>query len=128
MNTLNAKKLIIIFVHAFIGWAFCGALIGIGRSITSMENTLIIHAIGVPLGIAVISFIYFTKFHYTTPLFIAIIFVAFPLFMDIFVVALLVEKSFAMFASPLGTWIPLALIFFQPISPDYTSKKLLCKE
>ncbi len=30
---------------------------------------------------------------------------------DFFVVALLINKSLAMFASPLGTWIPFALIF-----------------
>jgi len=31
--------------------------------------------------------------------------------MGIFVVVLLINKSLAMFASPLGTWIPFALIF-----------------
>jgi hypothetical protein len=31
--------------------------------------------------------------------------------MDVFVVALLIERSFQMFASLLGTWIPFALIF-----------------
>ena len=33
-------------------------------------------------------------------------------FLDVFVVAMLIEKSFEMFASPIGTWIPLTLIFF----------------
>jgi hypothetical protein len=32
-------------------------------------------------------------------------------FMDVFVVALLVQHSFAMFASFVGTWLPFALIF-----------------
>jgi hypothetical protein len=31
--------------------------------------------------------------------------------MDVLVVALMIERSFEMFASPLGTWIPFALIF-----------------
>ena len=31
--------------------------------------------------------------------------------MDVFVVAMLINKSFDMFLSPLGTWIPFALIF-----------------
>jgi hypothetical protein len=30
--------------------------------------------------------------------------------LDVLVVALLTERSFAMFASPSGTWLPLALI------------------
>jgi hypothetical protein len=48
---------------------------------------------------------------YTTPLKTAIIFVSVVVFMDFFPVALLIEKSFAMFASLLGTWIPWALLF-----------------
>jgi hypothetical protein len=43
------KKTIIILIHAFIVWALCGATIGIGRFITTMEVTLIIHAIGAPV-------------------------------------------------------------------------------
>jgi hypothetical protein len=31
--------------------------------------------------------------------------------MDLFIVALLIEKSFAMFKSILGTWLPFTLIF-----------------
>jgi hypothetical protein len=33
------------------------------------------------------------------------------IFMDLFLVALFIEKSFAMFTSLLGTWIPFGLIF-----------------
>ena len=105
------KKVIIIVIHMLIGWGLCGALIGIGRQVTSMQNTLIIHALGVPIIFGLLSWIYFTFFHYTSPLQTAILFVAFAILMDFFVVALLVEKSFAMFASILGTWIPFALIF-----------------
>jgi len=111
MAKLNIKKPSIIFVHMFIGWALCGAIIGIGRAVTSIQNTLIIHAIGVPIIFVIISLIYFKKFNYTTPLSTAIIFLSFAVFMDFFVIALLVEKSFEMFASILGTWIPFSLIF-----------------
>jgi hypothetical protein len=41
----------------------------------------------------------------------AIVFVSVVIFMDVVVVALLIEKSFEMFTSLLGTWIPWALIF-----------------
>jgi len=78
---------------------------------TSEGNALIIHAIGAPIIFAVLSFIYFTKFNYTTPLQTAAIFVAFVIAVDFFVVALLMLNSFEMFASPLGTWIPFVLIF-----------------
>ena len=105
------KKTIIILGHAILGWGLCGALIGIGFKITSIENTLILHAIGVPIIFATISLIYFNRFNYTTPLQTAIIFVSFAILMDFFVVAIAVQKSFEMFASILGTWIPFVLIF-----------------
>jgi len=84
---------------------------GIGMGVTSLENTLIIHAIGAPIIFVIISLVYFEKFNYTTLLQTAIAFVSFAVFMDVFVVSLLINKSFEMFASILGTWIPLALIF-----------------
>jgi hypothetical protein len=38
-------------------------------------------------------------------------FLAIVIFLDMFVIALLVEKSFDMFRSVLGTWLPFVLIF-----------------
>jgi len=97
--------------HAFIGWALCGAIIGIGRRTTSMRNTLLIHAVGAPILFGMLSFVYFSVFAYTTPLQTAAIFVAVAMLMDFVVVARLIEKSLEMFKSVLGTWIPFALIF-----------------
>ncbi|MCJ7434865.1 MAG: hypothetical protein MUO77_15390 [Anaerolineales bacterium] len=111
MKEMNIKKAIVIFVHAIVGWGLCGAIIGIGRNVTTMGNTLIIHAIGVPIIFGLLSWLYFAKFRYTTPLQAAVIFVSFAILMDVFVIAMFVEKSFAMFVSILGTWIPFALIF-----------------
>ncbi len=111
MNKIDIKSLIIILIHAFIGWVLCGAIMGIGMQVTSMESTLIIHAIAAPIFFAIVSLIYFKKFNYTTPFQTAIIFLAFVIFMDFFIVALLIEKSLEMFESILGIWLPFALIF-----------------
>jgi hypothetical protein len=105
------QKTFVILWHAILGWGLCGALIGIGFKVTSIEKTLILHAIGVPIVFGIISLIYFKRFNYTTPLQTAIVFVSFAILMDFFFVALAVQKSFEMFASVLGTWIPFALIF-----------------
>jgi hypothetical protein len=119
------KKVIVILVHAFVGWALCGATMGIGMAVTSLDTTLIVHAIGAPVFFAAISLVYFRKFNYTTPLQTAIAFVAFVVFMDFFVVALLIEKSFEMFASILGTWIPFALIFIATyLTGSYVKKRI----
>jgi hypothetical protein len=104
-------RILTILAHAFIGWALCAATMGIGMAATSLQNALIIHAIGAPIFFAIVSLIYFKKFNYTTPLQTAFIFVAFVMVVDFFVVALLINRSLDMFASLLGTWIPFVLIF-----------------
>ncbi|MEK7248867.1 MAG: hypothetical protein AAB209_00450 [Bacteroidota bacterium] len=119
---MRPKQIIIITVHAIIGWVLCGAIIAVGRANTTMENTLLIHAVGAPTVFGGLSFVYFKKFNFTTPVQTAIIFLSFVVFMDVFVVALLVEKSFEMFASILGTWIPFALIFVSTYLTGVLSK------
>ena len=109
---MNVHKIAIILVHAFIGWMLCFATIGIGRAVTTMEITLIVHAILAPIFFAVVSLVYFRKFNFTTPMQTAILFISFVIAMDVFIVAMLINKSFEMFASLLGTWIPFTLIFF----------------
>jgi hypothetical protein len=54
---LNVKKMLVILLHAFVGWALCGAIMGIGMAVTSIETTLIIHAMGAPVIFAVLSLI-----------------------------------------------------------------------
>lgn len=117
------NKIFVILFHAFVGWGLCGAIMGIGMAVTSIEITLIIHATGAPVIFAVLSLIYFRKFNYTTPLQTAAVFVGFIIFMDFFVVALLINNSFEMFASFLGTWIPFGLIFLS----TYLTGKLLSR-
>jgi len=108
---MNIKKVLTILAHAFIGWALCTASMGISQATTTIENALIIHAVGAPIFFSVVSLNYFKRFNFTTPLMTALIFVGFVIFMDFFLVAMLVLKSFEMFTSMLGTWIPFALIF-----------------
>ena len=108
---MNTSRIFIILIHAFIGWTLCAATMGIGMAVTSVNNALIIHAIAAPIFFAIVSQVYFRKFNFTTPLLTAAIFIAFVIAMDFFVVAMLINRSFDMFASLLGTWIPFALIF-----------------
>ncbi len=49
---MNVQKVAILLLHAFSGWMLCFATIGIGRSVTTMEITLIIHAILAPIFFA----------------------------------------------------------------------------
>jgi len=100
----------IILLHAFVLWALCGATIGIGRSLATMELTLLIHAIGAPIYAIIVSLVYYKKFNYTTSVQTASIFLLFVIVMDAGFVAPIVERSYDMFKSVLGTWLPFALI------------------
>lgn len=111
MAKLDVKVIVVILIHAFIGWALCGATMFVGMETLSMQAALIVHAVAAPVFFTIISLVYFKKFNFTKPLQTGIIFVGFVILMDFFVVAMLIEGSFEMFASPLGTWIPFALIF-----------------
>ena len=105
------KNWLTLVPFAFIGWALCFATIGIGMRVTSQNNALIIHAIAAPIFFAILSMIYFKRFSYTSPNQTAAFFTVFVILMDFFVVAGIVLKSFEMFTSLLGTWIPFVLIF-----------------
>jgi len=100
-----------VIIFGFIGQMGCWGLMMGGQAVTTLDNALIIHAIGAPIIFALISVIYFKKLNYTTPIITSIAFVAIVILMDFFVVALLINKSYDMFLSPIGTWIPFALIF-----------------
>ena len=105
------NKILILLAHAFVGWALCAATMGIGMAVTTLGNTLVIHAIAAPIFFAGVSLVYFRAFNYTTPLQTAFYFLAFVVAMDFFVVAMLINRSFEMFTSLLGTWLPFTLIF-----------------
>lgn len=100
-----------VIIFAVVVWAYCGALVGIGRQFMSMDATLIVHAIGAPIGSAAAAWLYFTKFGDVSPLKLAVSFVTISLLLDFFVVAMLIEKNFVMFSSIIGVWIPQILIF-----------------
>jgi hypothetical protein len=86
---MRGKKIGIISTLAFIGWAICGMIMGVGLATTTEDNALILHAAFVPVVFFGVSFLYYNKFNYTTPLQTAGIFVAFVILMDIFVVSMM---------------------------------------
>jgi hypothetical protein len=108
---MNIQKTVVVLLHAFVGWALCAATMGIGMALTSLETTLIVHAIGAPIFFFIVSLRYYKKFSYTTPLQTAVIFTTFVILVDFTLVAMVINRSFEMFSSLLGTWIPFALIF-----------------
>ena len=101
----------VIVVFALVGWALCAAAIAIGFAVTTQTVALIVHAIVAPVVFAGLSRVYFTRFAYTTPLVTAALFLGIVMALDLVVVAAFIVRSFAMFGSVLGTWLPFVLIF-----------------
>jgi hypothetical protein len=108
---MRLKTAATLLAHAGVGWALCGLTMGIGLVVTSLGAALIVHAIAAPVYFALIAWVYFRRFHRTGPLATAAAFTAIVVFLDVVVVALLMQRSFAMFSSLLGTWVPFVLIF-----------------
>jgi len=125
---INAQKILIVLVHAFIGWALCAATMGVGMAVLTMGTALLVHAAAAPVFFILVSRAYFRKFHFTRPLATAMIFTGFVIVVDFFVVALLINKSLAMFGSFLGTWIPFGLIFAATYVTGMIAAKSLPKE
>jgi hypothetical protein len=101
----------ILIAHAVVGWALCGATIDMARKITTLRDALVIHAVATPIIFAIVSSVYFGLFGGIRPATTAAIFVVIVVSLDALVIAPLIEKSFGMFHSFLGTWLPFALIF-----------------
>lgn len=96
---------------ALVVWAFCGAIMGIGRAVTSLEATLMLHLVGAPLGAGVMAWVFHRFVGEVSPVGVAGTFVGVSLFLDLALVAPVFERSFEMFASVIGLWLPQALIF-----------------
>ena len=109
------RKWVIWIGWGILGCAYYGALIGMGRRFLPMDEVLLIHAIGAPAGFALISYFYFRTFAFTSAILTAAVFFGVVVALDLFLVAPVFERNFAMFQSLLGTWIPFAEIIAQLI-------------
>lgn len=107
----SLKSIVALVACAVVGWAYCGALVGIGRQFFSIETTLVIHAVGAPVGFSAVSYFYHRTFPLARPVVTAIAFLGIVAALDLLVVAFFIERSFAMFRSFMGTWLPFLLIF-----------------
>lgn len=108
MNQL--ERAATLFLHGFVGWLLCGATMAGALAISSLQAALIIHASAVPLIFGLVATFYFKRFRFSPPFRTALAFVAIVVILDVLVVAMMIEKSFEMFTSLLGTWIPVFLI------------------
>ena len=103
-------KQISVVIHGVVGWAICGATIGVGREVISMEAALLIHAVVAPLAFGLLAWHHFRRFPASSPGRTALMMLGIVVGLDGLVVAPLFERSYAMFRSVIGTWLPFASI------------------
>jgi succinate-acetate transporter protein len=108
---------------ALLGWAICGSTIAVGRQFLSMPDTLLVHAIVAPIVFALLSTHFFSRYPAASPLGTSLGFVGIVVGLDAFVVAPLIEHSYAMFTRPLGTWIPFASIWLSSFLVGYACQQ-----
>ena len=68
MNQIKTKQLVIPLLLGLLGWALCGAIMFVGMAITDIQTTLTVHVIGAPIIFSLISWFYFVRFNYTSPI------------------------------------------------------------
>jgi hypothetical protein len=107
----DIEAVLLLSLSAFVVWLACGLTMAFGRSAFGLETALRIHAIAAPVFAALVSLVYFRRFHAVTPLVAAAFVTAFIVVLDAGLVAPVFEKSYAMFSSILGTWLPFLSIF-----------------
>jgi len=107
----HMKKIPVFLLHALIGWDLCGAVMGAGMAVLSLQNALILHLFAAPLIFALVSLSFHKKAPSSEPILVAAGFTAVVVAMDFILVAWIIQKSFAMFGSYIGTWMPFVMIF-----------------
>lgn len=100
-----------LFACSLVLWGLCGAVIALGRKLWSERTTLYVHLIAAPCFAFLMASVFKYAFPAFDPLLRAEVMTAIIIALDLFVVAPFLERSFAMFKSLIGTWIPFAAIF-----------------
>jgi len=96
---------------ALLVWAGCGAVMAIGRRLWGLQTALRVHLAAAP-AIAFLSSIAHARFDPACGAVLrASVVTGLIVALDALVVAPLFERSYDMFKSLIGTWIPFALIF-----------------
>jgi hypothetical protein len=96
---------------ALVLWGACGGVIAIGRKLWSIHKTLRVHLIAAAIVAFLVAAAHRALAPDFDPLVRAAAITAIVMLLDALVVSPLFERSYAMFRSVIGTWLPFAAIF-----------------
>jgi len=100
-----------LLAHAAAGWAVCAAAMGLLLLVASTRVALAVHAAVAPLVFWIVARHYFAARGARGAMTTALAFLGTVVFLDLVLVAGVLEHSLAMFTSVLGSWLPFALLF-----------------
>ncbi len=96
---------------AVAGWIACGLTFAIARAMFGVQAAVVIHLFAAPVIGGTVTHLLWNRPRHPGVAGTAAALAGGAALLDAIVVAPFLERSFEMFASPAGTWIPLALIF-----------------
>ncbi len=105
-------------VLALVLWGACGGVIAIGRRLWSLDTTLRVHLVAAPVIAFVVSAVHTLLAPDFDPVLRAVAITGLVVLLDAVVVAPLFERSYAMFRSFIGTWLPFVAIFLASWAAD----------
>jgi hypothetical protein len=94
-----------------VGWIACGLVFALARALFGVDAAIVIHLLAAPVIGATVTVLLWKHPRHPGVAGTAATLVGTAALLDAILVAPFLERSFAMFASVAGTWIPLALIF-----------------
>src|SRR5271166_3076332 len=96
---------------ALVLWGACGGIIAIGRRLWSIDTTLRVHLIAAPIIAFLVAAAHRALAPEFDPLLRAAAITIIVMLLDALVVAPFFERSYGMFRSVIGTWLPFVAIF-----------------
>jgi Na+-transporting NADH:ubiquinone oxidoreductase subunit NqrD len=97
-------------------WGACGAVMAAGRRLWSLSTALRVHLVAAPAAAFLVSAIHKLLYPEFNLVLRAAIMTGLVFTLDLLIVAPIFERSYEMFRSLIGTWIPFALIFIASLS------------
>jgi menaquinone-dependent protoporphyrinogen oxidase len=100
-----------LLAHGVVGWSVCAGIMFGLLQVMNSTGAVIVHDIAVPIVFGAVAWHYFGRRGARSPLVAATTFALLTVALDSAIVAGLVQQSFAIYASLVGFWLPVALIF-----------------
>lgn len=92
-------------------WGACGSVMSVGRRLWTLETALRVHLIAAPIIAFLVATLHKVLVPGFNPTLRAAVMTGLVIVLDAAVVAPLFERSYSMFRSVIGTWLPFATIF-----------------